>query len=678
MLLLGLLMAGTVGASSGPDLDDKATPVPLPITAVTVFSDRARVTRSGPVRFGGAGVRALRAPDLPGAAMADTLRVTAQGARVVRVETHPVERERASIDQVDGWLADLEKAADKIALAQGRLADARAELQMLSGLQAAPPVAEKDRLGKPPPPLAPDAWRGLQDHLAARREKARAAEKAAELDLRDREAEYEQARTEVQKRDIGAFSDKKLEVLVIVDAQKSDGALTVEYAMPGALWRPAYDLSFDPDAGTVELKAAGLVSQATGEDWVNAKLALSTAIPGLGIALPQLDTWTLGDDREFVPVPSAKRPPRTQRPFQPPAARPRVAELFKAADRQVLAQRTQLLASLLSSGVPPASVVDVSALGEVGGDVGSAEGYGASGVIRAPSRPMPAAKAPMPAPPPAAPDEDYGGSVDITEETAAPSMLDKASAAVGGLFDGTSASHRGQTRTRSLAITAEDIPTRQVFSDPTLPAVSAGGFDYVYEAPLPASVPSQADQLRVPLATRRYTVTTFYEATPSLAPTAYLKAVVKNGSRLPILTGPANIFVKHTFAGDALLATTGPGGVLELPLGADEDIRLTHTVVPSTKTQGFLFGKEDVTDYAVTIDVGNYKKKAVTVRVVDQIPKTNAEKIKVELVSASPQPVEKPNGEGVLYWHVDVPAGKTKKVTFTYRITRPKDWRLSQ
>jgi uncharacterized protein (TIGR02231 family) len=146
-----------------------------------------------------------------------------------------------------------------------------------------------------------------------------------------------------------------------------------------------------------------------------------------------------------------------------------------------------------------------------------------------------------------------------------------------------------------------------------------------------------------------------------------------------VLGGPANVFVNGAFVGDATLATTGPGGALELPLGADEDIRLTRTVIPATTTRGMaLFGEDDVTTYSVKIEVGNYKKKAVTVRLIDQLPKTNAEKIKIEMVSVNPKPKEAPDGEGLLYWHVDVPAGATKTVSFSYRITRPKGWKLHQ
>lgn len=233
-------------------------------------------------------------------------------------------------------------------------------------------------------------------------------------------------------------------------------------------------------------------------------------------------------------------------------------------------------------------------------------------------------------------------------------------------------------RHQSLALRSGVGWTKKTFSDPMLPAVTAGGFDYVYDAPISLSVPSQAQPMRVPLASRAYEVETFFEATPSLAPTAFLKATVKNGSKLPILAGPATVFVNGTFTGDAQLQTTGPGGVLELPLGADENIRLTRTVIPSTMTQGFLIGEEDVTEYTVKIDIGNYKKTPVTVRVIDQLPKTNAEKMRIEIATATQKAEKAPDADGLMYWHIAVPANGTKTLQWSYRITRPKGWRLSQ
>lgn len=691
MLLIAVLIASTTGASSGPDLAEKAVPVDLPIKEVMVFSDRARVTRTGAVKFTG-DPQVLKAPDLPGAVMIDTVRVTASSSKVVRVETRAIQRERWSIDQVDAWIVELEALADQLATVTGKLGVVREELGMLSGLQAAPPIPEKDRLGKPTSP-ATDAWKEAQDRLSRRRAAARTVEHGYELEQRDLFAKYQVVQREVQKRDLGGFTEQKFEVIVIVDGDAGTGNVSVEYAVPGAFWKPAYDLAFDGDKGTVELKASGLVSQATGEDWPDVKMALSTALPGRGIDMPVLRTWTLGDDREYVPVPTARATPRTTRPFQPPAAKPRFAEIARAADRDLLAVRLQLLQELASN----APSLEPLAAGEGGG---SGSGSGRLGVsVRGSVGPSGMPRAPMPRPAPPRPsvskkatevdfesdsidgDMAYPTSMDAPSP---PSMAPMEPMADEERMERTVASNRSSgpsgpaVRRRGLALVGGIRWRQPTLSDPLLPAVSAGGLDYVYDAPVRVSVPSQANGLRVPLAVRSYDVETFYEATPSLATTAYLKAAVKNGSKLPILAGPANVFVKRTFSGDAQLQTTGPGGVLELPLGADEDIRLTRTVVPATKTQGMFFGEQDLTDYTVKIEIGNYKKKAITVRVVDQVPKTDAEKIEVAMVSVSPKPQEAPDADGLLYWHVDVPPGAVKQIVFTYRITRPKGWRLSQ
>ena len=676
-------VAATTQASSGPETAERAAPVALPVRDVVVFSDRARVTRRGPVHFQG-GVQVLRAPDLPGATIPGTIRVTATGSTVVRVETRPVDRERTGIEQVDAWIAAFEALEDRGAVLNGKLTAVRGELSLLQGLQPTPPLPEKDRAGRQLV-AAPEAWKDAEDRLARRRAAARDAERALEEELRVVDLERGRLQAEIAARNIGAFSDRLTEVVVIVDGAAGDGSLDVEYAVPGASWKPAYDLAFDPEKGIVRLAAAGLVSQASGEDWPDARLALSTAIPGEGLTLPKLRTWALGDDREFVPVPTPRAAPPTVALFAPPAARARAVDVEREADRALLYQRVGTLLGHVGRGL---GLRGTGAGGGGGGDETNADGFVSEERAPAlrkrsappppppPPPPMPsAAPAPMMAAPPSAPveaermeDEVY--ATEGVDEDAAPSMFETAKAV-------------SAARIRGLRLSSRDAWQRPAFYDPFLPAVSAAGFDAVYEAPLPATVPSQAQSLRVPLAAREYAVTTFYEATPSLATTAYLKATVKNGTGLPILAGPANVFVGGAFTGDATLSTTGPGGTIELPLGADEDIRLTRTVIPSTSTKGFVFGERDVTDYAVKIEVGNYKKRAITIRVVDQVPKTNAEKVEIELVSTSPKPQTTPGGEsvdgnGLLAFLVDVPAGGTKTITFTYRVSRPKDWRLSQ
>jgi uncharacterized protein (TIGR02231 family) len=67
--------------------------------------------------------------------------------------------------------------------------------------------------------------------------------------------------------------------------------VNLSYALAGASWTPAYDARLRSEKREVQLDAFGLVRNATGEDWTNIALTLSTARPGLGGAAPAIDAW---------------------------------------------------------------------------------------------------------------------------------------------------------------------------------------------------------------------------------------------------------------------------------------------------------------------------------------------------------------------------------------------------
>ena len=229
-----------------------------------------------------------------------------------------------------------------------------------------------------------------------------------------------------------------------------------------------------------------------------------------------------------------------------------------------------------------------------------------------------------------------------------------------------------------LALYDVSAPTRgPVLSDPYLPAVSAGGLDYVYQAPTKATIASSGKQVRIPLASQTFKATAFHEATPALATTAFLRARVRNDGKRPLLRGPATIFGDGELVGVGEIQTTGPGGDIEFPLGADQDVKLVRQVVPNTKTTGVIMKSEETT-YDVQIQVANYKKQKVTVEIIDQIPRSRRDKVEIKLLAVQPAATGAPDADGVVRWRVDLAPGATQKLNLRYQITRPKDWQLYQ
>jgi hypothetical protein len=573
---------------------------------------------------------------------------------------------------------------DQLALLEAEAGVLSRAETLLGAITPAPPPAEGAREGRPPPPIAPEAWKRAIDFLVGERSRMRDRRRAIGQQARALNEQLEKIRVEIGQIDLSAATDRRIQAIALVESSGGRASLELEYFVPGASWRPAYDLRFHPDQNKVILETHGVVRQTSGEDWDQAELHLSTAIPGQGIDLPPILTWTLGEAKELIPVPRPRVVPKPPPPVAVPAiARSQLAdeEAAAAALADRLAQLGQLASqpqrgpigdSLDFANESIAGALLQPKAGEIGrgGSVGLGAGVGHSAGLGGRSAgaagPM-ASVRPEPAPPPAppAPGRSYQQSIDVAELSVRAEAADRDDDA-------------RSTRTALQALDLFEAPPARIeLSDPTLPAVSAGGFDYVYAAKGRITVRSDGVQVRAPLGSESYPVETFYEASPGLSDTAYLKSTVTNRGSRPILTGPITIFVVNEFVGDATMKTTGPGGTIELPLGADENIKLTRRVVPTSDREGF-FSKSDVTTYRVQIEVVSHKKVPVKLVLREPLPKSNNEDIEIEIVEAKPKPSRGPDDEGIVEWSLTVPPKKRQQIELVYKIERPADWQLFQ
>ncbi|WP_437781256.1 DUF4139 domain-containing protein [Sorangium sp. So ce1097] len=171
----------------------------------------------------------------------------------------------------------------------------------------------------------------LSDELAAIDERAAALApelERARRELRAAQLDAAQASSgEVDERD-----PARLDVVVRL-APARDGAggeaggelaLRIEYAVAAARWWPAYAARFSRGATEVALQLDAFVAQASGEDWKDVRLALSTADLVQDTRLPELASLRLS---------RAQRPPR--RGYRP--APEGLDAMFEGFDRFVAA-----------------------------------------------------------------------------------------------------------------------------------------------------------------------------------------------------------------------------------------------------------------------------------------------------------------------------------------------------
>ncbi|MDZ8221953.1 mucoidy inhibitor MuiA family protein [Nostoc sp. ChiVER01] len=102
-------------------------------------------------------------------------------------------------------------------------------------------------------------------------------------------------------------------------AGEGEFELEISYLVNRASWTPLYDLRFSTTSDIVHLSYLAEITQSTGEDWIGANLTLSTAKPGLGTLPPKLEPWYID-----APRPQLLRQRRfsAQPPLLPPIAEP--------------------------------------------------------------------------------------------------------------------------------------------------------------------------------------------------------------------------------------------------------------------------------------------------------------------------------------------------------------------
>jgi hypothetical protein len=667
-----------------------ARAVEAPITAVTVFSDRARVTRTAAVVLSGR--QQVDLPLLSERVDGATIRLDSRNAEVQTVDLRWVVGDEAfPRDEAREVLAALEAVDGEIVRAR-RDRSLHAGFDLMHLIAPAVPGLNAPRAaGK----LNAAGWGRVTAFSRAWTEKQQA--RVRDLDERLRELGRKRAELAQRARRLGAERRRggwRVSATVVGNGK---AALDLSYMVSGARWYPSYDILLDPASQQVQVAFAGLVSQETGEDWEQALLTLSTAVPATTSAFPRVFTWKIGERERFIPKPRAHAEPVPPPPPAPPLARDRTDEV--AVLRQRLAARAtaapedgdhdakaraardalkQEIRRQQAAAEPRPEEEDDSGIeggvegGVAGGVLGGTVAGTAAGAVGAP---VPAPPAPAPAAsPPYAPRAVASVESDEVLDLAVESEVVSKPAKSASLQR-----TPGASAAPTVAIGIGPPPGYQppvVSAD--LPAALAGGYDLTYKAAAPDTVASGKGARRVALFSRSFPVSVERRVFPDLQPeAAFLVAELKNPTGVPLPGGQAKLFVGSDPAGVARLATVAAGESFTLPLGLDRGIKPVRNVKVVTSVSG-LISKQEKNEYTVTIEIANPTRAPMRLRVVDQVPVTDDKDVTIQLLRTTPAVSERDQVSGKLEWRLTVPAAAKAAVSFVYTLERPKGYQLRQ
>lgn len=267
------------------------------ITAVTVYPDRARIVRTGEVTLP-QGPATIVIGGLPADLIGESVRVAGDapsGVLIASVETVRIFAEQA-VHLVERRLSEeLEALGDQRRLADDRIRAASIQLEFVSAIR--PGTANSGTARATGGGLDPEALRQALDLLGDGAGAALEQIRAAEIERRAIDRKIQQKTAQLGQIRTGRTATTEARIQVEA-AAPTTFRLRLSYELGGASWRPLYDARLDTESGRVSLVQLAEVRQKTGEDWAQARLALSTARPGTGVRLPELNPWVV----DFGPV----------------------------------------------------------------------------------------------------------------------------------------------------------------------------------------------------------------------------------------------------------------------------------------------------------------------------------------------------------------------------------------
>lgn len=259
------------------------------VSAVTVFTDRALVTRTAGFTAE-AGEHKYVFDSLPDSIEQNSIQVNGTGDALLRdVKFSEIYFSDIPDEKIKTLNNELLKTEDKLVEISDKIEQASKEKGFVESIAAKLTAQTKEtNTGQ----LDPDKWVKMVEFYRS---------KMVELDHEIRQAEQQQRKLEDEQERInntiaalGNSQKIRNRVEVIVEVSKTtDIKLDLSYIVHGPGWNPYYDLRVNSETKNMDIVYNATIRQNTSESWDDVSISLSTAQPSISGQQPELSPWYL-------------------------------------------------------------------------------------------------------------------------------------------------------------------------------------------------------------------------------------------------------------------------------------------------------------------------------------------------------------------------------------------------
>ncbi len=271
------------------------------ITDVTVYSDRATITRQAVIKIP-AGSHTVSFDKIPTRMIPDSLRADGAASATVKfgaVVSKQVENLEIVMPRAKELNDKIEALQDQRTLLDNERQALAAKKAFLTNIGAQATLRTNEEIAEIN--LKPDQWANAAQVIYNGLYEIMAADTQLNIKMREFDRQITQLRSDLYNLNSGQNQSYSVSVPLESTAATSL-TLNLSYQVTNASWNPIYDARLNTQSGQLDLIQYGAVSQRTGEDWEGVKLTLSTAQPQRGTSLPDLTPYWI-DLLTAAPVP---------------------------------------------------------------------------------------------------------------------------------------------------------------------------------------------------------------------------------------------------------------------------------------------------------------------------------------------------------------------------------------
>lgn len=288
-LLVGVACAAHASASAPQDTTPTEVPASAAIESVTLYPGRASVTRVARPALK-PGLWLLRFDDLPPTIQPDTLEARTSSGRVLAVDfTARPTADRSGTPEAKALDAEIKTLEAKVALNADAAAALESERKLIDMVTLRTGNDATKEGGTDKLDLAV-----LDRQMTwVREQRARVGASLRELALERDELGRQLDAARARRAELGGGRTTQGADVLVALTEAGTPEVELTYLVRNAGWQPVYAVRAMPAAGTASVDYEALIMQATGENWNEVALTLSTAQPTKAATPPTVQEWSV-------------------------------------------------------------------------------------------------------------------------------------------------------------------------------------------------------------------------------------------------------------------------------------------------------------------------------------------------------------------------------------------------